>query len=396
MGDGLCIMLPGFDLVSVLILLGILQTVTLSFIFLSRGWRTVPWVVGCILFTIGVVETESFLNYSGFIIHASWFINLSPPLIMLLGPLNLVLAYQIYSPERLTKSMLSHFVPAVLFLLYSFFFYLQPADFKINAVMMSMHPEFVTKILLPLFHIDPLHIRGLVIVEGLALHLMAYSALTFLFVHRQEKRKAGLGVHINYRRWIMFSTSSIFVGSVVFLMTGGVVNGFVLFHPPLPGFATDLFCLFFAYGSTVFWIVQAQPSNVLKYSKSGLDDDFRKSKLATVLQIMETEKPFKNPNFSLAKLAGLVGITPHQASQVINYGKGMSFTGLVQHYRVCEAMDLLKSPDMETMKVENLAYELGYRSKSAFFTSFKKHTNTTPAEFRKDPGSSRRDSTQNP
>ena len=375
-------MLPRLDFIAVLILFGVLQTVALSIIFLSRGVRTVPWLAGCSLFVLGIIEMESFLNYSGLIIHAPWMINISPPLILLLGPLNLFLARTIYPPSVQPRFIVLHLVPAIAFFAYSLFFFLQPVDFKVYAVMKSMHPEPIQQIIKPSFLTDPLNIRGIVVVEGLALHLMTYSVALFLFVRKKEKASLSAAVRI-YRSWLKFSTTFLLAGSLIFLMTGGVVNGKVLFHPLLPGFATDLFCVLMAYAGTIFWIVQAHPARSVKYFKSGLDDQFRKLKLETLLQIMENEKPYRSPEFSLGQLARLVGLTPHQVSEVINHGKGMTFAELVNHYRIREATHILDSPEGGTLKVENIAYDLGYKSKSAFFASFKRQMQTTPAEYRR-------------
>jgi len=376
-------MLPRLDLVAVLILLGVLQTLTLSIIFLSRGWRSVPGLAGWTLLVLGIIETESFLNYSGLIIHVPWLINVSPPLIMLLGPLSFFLARKIYLPAVRTRITVLHLLPAVAFFVYSFYFFLQPTDFKIYAVMKSMHPENVQSVIRPLFFTDPLNLRGLIVVEGLALHLMTYCVVILVFVLRKEKTRAQSAAADVYRNWMKFSTTFLLAGSVVFLMTGGVVNGRVIFNPILPPFATDLFCVLMAYAGTIYWIVQAHPVRSVKYFKSGLDDQLRVVKLESLLHIMEDQKPYRSPEFSLRELARLVGLTPHQASEVINHGKGMSFTELVNHYRIQDATRLLESPDGEELKVENLAYTLGYRSKSAFFTSFKRQMQTTPAQYRR-------------
>ena len=52
----------------------------------------------------------------------------------------------------------------------------------------------------------------------------------------------------------------------------------------------------------------------------------------------------------------------------------------VAEYRVGEAKKLLK--DQPNIKVEEIAEQVGYNSKSSFNTVFKKLTGSTPSEFR--------------
>jgi AraC-like DNA-binding protein len=53
---------------------------------------------------------------------------------------------------------------------------------------------------------------------------------------------------------------------------------------------------------------------------------------------------------------------------------------MVAEYRVTEAKKLLK--DRPNIKVEEIAEQVGYNSKSSFNTVFKKLTGSTPSEFR--------------
>ena len=55
------------------------------------------------------------------------------------------------------------------------------------------------------------------------------------------------------------------------------------------------------------------------------------------------------------------------------------FFEMVAEYRVSEAKSLLR--DHPNIKVEEIAEQVGYNSKSSFNTAFKKLTGTTPSEF---------------
>jgi AraC-like DNA-binding protein len=373
--------IPHIDLVSSLILFGVLQAFCLAIIFFLNRGKAGNLAFAALMLLLAVIELESFLNYSGYIIFCPFMINVSPPLIFIMGPLSYLYLKQ-WRNETVTKSnAVIHFIPAIGYFSYSFLFFLQPTNFKINAVLRSFHPEAVWTKILPSFKIDPFNIQGIVVVEGLALHLLCYTIASIVSLRSQRIRLREIKSNV---QWPFFWAFSMLIGSIIFLLTGGVVNGFVLYESVLPAYCIDLFSVVLVYTTTIFWIskmiVQKLPGD--KYSKSGLSSEFQQLKLLQLREIMEKQKPYKSPDFSLSELARLSNISPHHASQVINSFAGITFNEFVNLYRVEEARNVLKSPESNLVKVELLAYELGYKSKSAFFNSFKRYTDTTPARFR--------------
>ncbi len=97
---------------------------------------------------------------------------------------------------------------------------------------------------------------------------------------------------------------------------------------------------------------------------------------------MSTEKPFLNASFSLPGLAKRLAVSPHHLSQILNEKLGQSFFDYTAIYRIKEAQQLLVSPEHAHIKIEEIAEMVGYNSKSAFNTSFKKIVGQTPSQFR--------------
>ena len=95
---------------------------------------------------------------------------------------------------------------------------------------------------------------------------------------------------------------------------------------------------------------------------------------------MEQRKPYLQTDFSLPELASQLKLTVHQLSQAINNGLGKSFFEMTAEYRIEEAKILLK--EKSHIKVEEIAEQVGYNSKSSFNTAFKKITGVTPSEWR--------------
>ena len=72
----------------------------------------------------------------------------------------------------------------------------------------------------------------------------------------------------------------------------------------------------------------------------------------------------------------------HHVSQVINEKLNQTFFELIASYRVEEAKSILKSDLGKKLTIEEIAERVGYNSKSAFNTTFKKLTSQTPSSFR--------------
>lgn len=102
--------------------------------------------------------------------------------------------------------------------------------------------------------------------------------------------------------------------------------------------------------------------------------------LEKVTLYMQTEKPYLNPEISLQKLALGLGFSDKKLSQIINQHTGKHFFDYVNEYRITDAKKLLKNKELTVLEV---LYDVGFNSKSSFYTAFKKETNLTPTSFRK-------------
>lgn len=118
-----------------------------------------------------------------------------------------------------------------------------------------------------------------------------------------------------------------------------------------------------------------------KYKSSSLREEDLEVYQERLLQLMEDDKPYLNSNLKLVELAEIIKLTPHQLSQVINQQLKKSFFDFINGYRVKEAKKMLQEKQEE--KILTIAYEAGFNSKAAFNRAFKKHTSTSPSQFKK-------------
>ena len=105
---------------------------------------------------------------------------------------------------------------------------------------------------------------------------------------------------------------------------------------------------------------------------------------AALLDVMETRKPYLEPELGLADLARLLDVPRNHLSAVINQELGMNFYDLVNGYRVREFRALLADPKRREEKILTLAFEAGFNSKPTFNKVVLKQTGKTPSRLREE------------
>ncbi len=91
------------------------------------------------------------------------------------------------------------------------------------------------------------------------------------------------------------------------------------------------------------------------------------------------EQSYSEP-ISLGKAAGIAALESSYFSAYFRAKVGITFTEWLRQVRVEKAMELMKASDFSITEV---AYEVGFGDLRTFERAFKKHTLTTPREFRK-------------
>lgn len=119
------------------------------------------------------------------------------------------------------------------------------------------------------------------------------------------------------------------------------------------------------------------------YKKSYLHNVSVDHVISSLQRLMETEKIYKDdPEITVAKMAGLIGIKPYQLTEVITQKMERSFTDYVNQCKIKEAIRLMKTEKF--LRVIDIAHRSGFQSKSAFNTAFKKFAGVSPSHYRTD------------
>ena len=123
-----------------------------------------------------------------------------------------------------------------------------------------------------------------------------------------------------------------------------------------------------------------EPGASKSYTKSQLGAPIRERIRRKLESTLADEAIYKRSDLSLRALSEALRENPHYVSQVISQELNTSFYELVNRYRIEHAKRLLhESPD-ET--VLSIAMNVGFNSKSAFHSAFRRCTGVTPGDFR--------------
>ncbi len=91
---------------------------------------------------------------------------------------------------------------------------------------------------------------------------------------------------------------------------------------------------------------------------------------------------FMSAELTIIDLAEKLKEHPKRISTAINTVLNKNFNTYINQHRIKKAERLLKNESVENFSIEGIGKEVGFNSKSAFYSSFKKMTGMTPTEYK--------------
>ena len=116
---------------------------------------------------------------------------------------------------------------------------------------------------------------------------------------------------------------------------------------------------------------------------SAKESEVESQYLETLITFMNDKKPYLDFELTLQKLSVKTEISEKELSLLINHHLGKHFFDFINEYRINDAKILLQDPTQKELTVLEILYEVGFNSKSSFYSAFKKATNQTPTQYRK-------------
>ncbi|MEM9362959.1 MAG: AraC family transcriptional regulator [Bacteroidota bacterium] len=120
-----------------------------------------------------------------------------------------------------------------------------------------------------------------------------------------------------------------------------------------------------------------------KYKTSSLNSKSIETNKSELLRLMNEEKLFTNNNLTVNEVANIMNIPRQHLSEILNVHLKTGFQDFLNQYRVEEFVECLKNERYQNYTIMGIAQEVGFSSKSAFNTAFKKLKGMTPSQYKK-------------
>lgn len=120
-----------------------------------------------------------------------------------------------------------------------------------------------------------------------------------------------------------------------------------------------------------------------KYGASTLSDTEKSIYAEKITKTLEDSQEVFSQGFNIDRLAELAGIPTKTVSRVINETFGMNFNAFINTYRIREATERLESETSDSLTIDAISEELGFRNRSHFAAVFKASVGMSPSDFRR-------------
>ncbi|HKO62829.1 MAG TPA: helix-turn-helix transcriptional regulator, partial [Pyrinomonadaceae bacterium] len=311
-----------------------------------------------------------------FIVQYPHFLKIQDPFTLAGAPLLfLYIRTLIKGRSGLSKKHLLHFIPFALCLVLLLPFYFQGAEAKLISV--GSNFDYWKRW-------SQIRSTTLIVQFIVYLSLIASTLVTYTKNLKRETSPAQQSVLFQIRFMLITLTAVWVIGSLKFAIT----TIYPAFNTETVDLTIPASLSLFVYAMAYLGLRRpeiltgpnASPSP--RYQGSTLTIERASAYRQRVLDLMNTEKPYLDSDLTLQKLAKAVSISPHHLSQTINEQLNQSFIDFINAYRIEEAKKMLVDTAKKHYSILAVSEEVGFNSKSAFNTAFKKHARTTPSEFR--------------
>ena len=401
---------PSINVMSVLLLIGAAQAIFLSLVLARiRKRNSVPNLfLAALLFVFSINLIEGFRSVTYLYHKYPRFIGLEWPLTFLYGPLIYFYVKSLTQPQwRIKKRLLLfHFLPAILMYIYLIPFFLAKPETKGHLLFLANSPNRNSS---PI--VEPTTIVGIIQITGYL--LLSFRLLKAHSEIVRENFSSIDNVSLSWLRTLLifcfcllcsytfFEIFSQFYGVykeseyVLYLMIAVIiyVMGYKGIRQPMIFSESEIVSAprdiaadgrpMIAERVSVEGEARPEPEREQdKYRKSALNGEQSEKIVERLTRLMEKEKPYLEMGLTLPMLSNMLDVSPNHLSQVINRKLNKSFFDFVNAYRVEEAKKALVSPGTNRFSILGIAMDVGFNSKSAFYTAFKKQTGMTPSQFK--------------
>lgn len=374
------------DLVSFIMVLGIVQGFLLCSVIALRSSRQnySIRILGWLTLCLSLLSTDVYLCYSGLMKYVIFLNDSTEFMVLLLGPFIYLFIRSLLERKDISlKRDWPHFVLPAIYFLFQWAAMLQTDAFKLNAYVGSYYPELPRIELEYNFLWEFFFFRD----NDRWFNLLSFAVYFYLSAQLIYRYRKDLSSNLSSEKLggkYLFSRNTflffLFAGALILTIYLNYENDlgdhFIIILITLSIFSSSFFMLSESRLFEKSWIAE-------KYETSGLNSD-QLQIVERVKQFLQKENYHLREDASLSGLARELDIAPNYLSQSINSQLKQNFNEFINVHRVEEAKKRLLDTAYQHLSIEGIGNSVGFRSKSAFYTAFKKQAGATPAAFVKE------------
>lgn len=367
-----------------LLIIGIFQSALLVFLLLAKKNKCIAdFILSGYLFISAITLLFAYLEIwsrnQGY--SHPWLINLSTPLILLIGP-----SLWLYVKSLTTQTF--RFKPIYIILSVPFVVvlallisanYIAPSDIKVELDQTeAFRGDIVFYIVMGIIALSNVGytLWGLLLIRG-------YRKRLQTFFSRTEH------IDLRWLRFLLITALASYASISVLYIVDTALELLSYQNLQLIGFGiASLFVLAVGFvGLKQGNIFTSMPEHFDLDREEVFSDklspisDHDEAFVHTLLGHMKEKKPHQNPELTISKLSHDLGCTPEYLSGIINGRLNMNFFDFVNHHRIEEFKLLASNPNNQKLTLISLAYDSGFNSKATFNRVFKKEVGCTPSEY---------------
>lgn len=360
--------------------IGIFTSLFFFILLLGKKNKSIPDTILAIwMLIIAIHLSSTYVYLKGYWEIYPHLIGITAPIPLLYGPLLYIyVMYSVKDENKLGKRDYWHFLPVVLAYLYMarFYFFYSAEEKK----------------LVDRGEADDFGLFGTILVLAILVSAIAYSLFAYRLLNRhkwliQENFSNDDKKSLSWLRSFIWGVGLIFVTVTLVLISRDILGVEYPFNPELIFYSMIVFCVlclgyFGIRHQNIFTdnkVLEIGAGIGSTYKNSGLKEDIAHHKHKELRALMETEKPYLEPDLTLSAMAERLDLPLHHLSQIINQFEKQNFNDFVNKYRVEEFVE--RASRDKQFSFLALALDSGFNSKSTFNAVFKKHKGVTPSKY---------------
>ena len=369
------------NLISQLMFLGVVQGIFLSLVLFIKSKKNHALLFfGVSLLVQSVVFLDTYLCYTGLMKKTLHLNDSTEAFVLCIAPSFYLFLYCLIERKSVTfKKHWWHIGLPLLYALSQISYYLAPLSIKLNAYIGAYHSNLERATDPENFNYSYHFIKDRF--DWLVLFsFLFYGILSFLLVRKESKRLKSIS-NKNVTNKFVFSRNSVII---LFLVLIIIFLVFYTYEDDGGDHYIGMIQTFIAFTTTYVILSESR-----FFEKSWIADKYE-TLTSNGIDFNEIEafvlknNYFESSSASLKDLAYQLNSSANLVSKTINSQTGNNFNDYINQKRVVIAKKRLLDPKYAHLTIEAIGNSVGFNSKSAFYTAFKKSASVSPSIFVKE------------